>query len=180
MSEARDEALRMLDARVGRGALKRLATTLDHDAALRDAVIVEARRRGIHLPDEAADWPGKRLLRRARARDVDAQERLNPVRRDEAFTCAHCGADIAPHGRTARDHCPRCLRSLHVDVVPGDRAASCGGVLDPVGAEQSGGAWRIRYRCRICGAERVNQAILDGDDPDDWGAITRLASGSAV
>jgi DNA-directed RNA polymerase subunit RPC12/RpoP len=91
----------------------------------------------------------------------------------------HCGAVVEAHGRTARDHCPRCLHGLHVDVVPGDRASDCGGLLQPVGAEQAGGgAWKIRYRCRICGAERVNQAILDGDTPDAWSEITRLAASS--
>ena len=173
----RERARELLDAAVGRGALKRLAAALDAEPGLREAVLAEARRRGVILPDEAESWPAKRLLRRARGRDVEAQVRTTPIHRDEAFTCAHCGADVEPHGRTARDHCPRCLRSMHVDVVPGDRAADCGGVLDPVGAEQSGGGgWRLRYRCRRCGQERVNQVILDGDDPDDWGLVTQLAA----
>lgn len=130
----------------------------------------------MELPDDAVDWPAKRLLRRARGREEEARRRTNPVARDEAFVCAHCGLDVPPHGRTARDHCPRCLRSLHVDVVPGDRAAGCGGLLDPYELERRGDDLRIRYRCRRCGAVKVNRALLDGDPPDDWGALLRVGA----
>jgi hypothetical protein len=170
----------LLDRRFSRGELKRLASALDRDPALREAVIAEAVRRGAAPPDGAAGWPGKRVLRWARGRADEAQERTTPIARDEAFVCAHCGLAVPPHGRTARDHCPRCLRSAHVDVVPGDRAAGCGGVLDPVAVEGSSAAPRIRYRCRSCGAEKVNRAALDGDPPDDWRAIVALAAGEGA
>ena len=129
------------------------------------------------MPDEAVDWPSKRLLRLARGLEQASRVRTNPVHRDEDFTCAHCGAEVRAHGRTARDHCPHCLRSLHVDVVPGDRAADCGGILDPVGVDRRGDDWVIRYRCRTCGADRTNRAILDGDVPDDWQAVVALSVG---
>lgn len=167
----------LLDHQLSRGALKRRGSQLDQDPELREAVIAEASRRGQPLPSDVASWPGKRILRRARAREVDARIRRNPIARDEAFTCAHCGAHVPAHGRTARDHCPHCLRSLHVDVVPGDRGAGCGGVLDPVRVEPAGaGGWRIHYRCRTCAAERVNRALLDGDPPDDWARIVALTA----
>lgn len=162
---------------MGRGELKRCAAQIDADRGLREVVIKLALRRGVELPDEAQDWPGKRLLRWARGRAQAAQVRSTPIARDEPFVCAHCGLAVPAHGRTARDHCPACLRSLHVDVVPGDRAAGCGGLLDPTRLESRGGQHRIIYRCRRCGAERVNRAILDGEVPDDWGAITRLSKG---
>lgn len=171
-----ERARALIDGARSRGQLKRDGAAIDADPRLRDAVIAAARAAGNPLPPQAADWPGKRLLRRARARDVQAQQRTTPIARDEAFTCAHCGLDVPAHGRTARDHCPACLRSLHVDVVPGDRAAGCGGLLDPIGLVGSPHAPRIRYRCRRCGAERVNQAILDGAPPDDWAAVIAVSS----
>lgn len=159
-----------------RGLVKRLAEALDGDSGLRGAVIALGRRRGADLPAGAEAWPAKRVLRRCRAREADARERTNPIHRDEGFTCVHCGADVPPHGRTARDHCPHCLRSVHVDVVPGDRAAGCGGVLDPVGVEVRGDVAMIRYTCRTCGASRVNRAVRDGSPPDDWEAVIALGS----
>lgn len=108
---------------------------------------------------------GKRLVRWLLDRAAGAQVRTNPIHRDEAFTCAHCAAAVPKGGAPVRDHCPRCLRSLHVDVVPGDRAADCGGVLDPAALLlESGGQRVILHRCRRCGAERRVRAHPD----DAW------------
>ena len=37
-----------------------------------------------------------------------------------------------PAGTQHRNHCPNCLTSLHLDNEPGDRAADCGGQMEPV------------------------------------------------
>ncbi len=172
----RGEAKALIEAACTRGEMKRLGATLDHDEVLRREVWEEGRRRGVDLPDEALTWPGKRLLRRARARAAASQVRTTPTARDEAFTCSHCGAAVVPAQRTARDHCPRCLHSLHVDRVPGDRAAGCGGLLVPVDAQRRGDGFRIRYRCAVCGEERANKALLEVVDPDDWEALVALTA----
>jgi DNA-directed RNA polymerase subunit RPC12/RpoP len=177
--DLRREAAALIEAATTRGAIKRLAAQLDQDPALRNAVLAEGNARGADLPEDAADWPAARLLRRARAREGASQVRRNPIRRDEGFVCTHCGAAVPPAGVTARDHCPRCLRSLHVDVVPGDRAASCGGVMDPVGAELVAGLAVLRYRCRRCGAAHRVKALVDGPDPDDWAQVIAVSSQSA-
>lgn len=176
---ANERAALLLDAvgRGGRARLKRLGDWVDRtDEALRRALVEEGRSRGAILPDEAVGWPGKRLLRVARGRESVARVRQNPIVRDEGFLCAHCGLQVEPHGRTARDHCPRCLRSQHVDEVPGDRAADCGQLMDPVSVDIRGSVTVLGYRCRGCGLERVNRAALDGSVPDDWAAIIALSS----
>ena len=55
---------------------------------------------------------------------------------DEGFTCAVCGKVVEPLNYSARDHCPYCLCSLHVDVNPGDRLAECHGILKPIDIEK--------------------------------------------
>lgn len=179
MSDTAARARDLLARARSRGDIKRLGAWLDEqaDPGLRQAVVAAGRARGADLPEEAADWPGKRLIRAALAREEAARVATNPTARDEAFTCAHCGLDVPPHGRTARDHCPRCLRSLHVDVVPGDRASDCGGILDPIGLEVRAGASRLRFRCRRCGAEKVNRALADGVPPDDPVALALVSRG---
>ena len=69
-------------------------------------------------------------------------------RRIEDFVCAHCGAAIKGSGYT--DHCPQCLWGKHVDINPGDRAATCGAMMRPVAIEGSTPAYRIHYRCEKC------------------------------
>ena len=163
----------LLGTATSRGAVKRLGAQVDADSLLRDEIIALARARGVDVVEE---WNGKRLVRALLDRAAQAQVRTNPIVRDEAFVCAHCGAAVAPHGRTARDHCPKCLRGLHVDVIPGDRAADCGGVLEPIGVEVRGDVTLLRFRCRRCGADKRNLATLDGDSPDDWSAIVALSA----
>lgn len=164
-----------------RGRLKREAVWLNKQPAeFVQSVVDYGRKQGIDLPADAASWPAKRLLRACLNRSEGAQVRSNPIVRDEAFVCGHCGAAVPIHGRTARDHCPHCLRSLHVDNVPGDRAVSCHGILDPTACETRNGEWHIHYRCRRCGAVKSNRALLDGDPPDDVRVLARLSAGNSV
>jgi len=171
-----DRARALIDAARTRGDIRRLAIELDADPALRAAVIAEGRRRGVVFGEDAASWSARRVLRRARGREATARLRTNPIARDEDFECAHCGAWVPAHGRTARNHCPACLCSLHVDEVPGDRASECGGLLEPVGVEMVGGHPVIGHRCRTCGAQRRVRAVLDGQMPDSWSRIAALSA----
>ncbi|MBN1336623.1 MAG: RNHCP domain-containing protein [Deltaproteobacteria bacterium] len=103
------------------------------------------------------------------------------MRRDEAFACAWCGARVPRGGASARDHCPYCLRSVHVDRVPGDRAAACGGILQPTSGTLEGRAGVvIVYRCDRCGHLRRNRALVDGPCPDDPAALRLLLAGAPV
>ena len=82
---------------------------------------------------------------------------------DERFICAVCGAEVEPLGYTARDHCPYCLCSLHLDINPGDRQCGCGGVLRPVGVEKAKKGYKLLYICEKCGARKKNIAAKDDD-----------------
>lgn len=119
--------------------------------------------------DATPDDPAGRLLRWAMGRQEPARERSNPIARNESFLCGHCGFLVpeAP-GSGVRNHCPRCLRSQHVDgPVPGDRASDCHGLMDPHDQVVAGGEVRVTFRCRRCGFERVNRLHPDWDvEPD--------------
>lgn len=85
----------------------------------------------------------------------------------DTFTCRACGRLVAPDGAGTqhRNHCPNCLASLHVDVEPGDRAADCGGLMEPVAVwVRKGGEWAIVHRCRRCGVLSSNRTAAD-DNP---------------
>ena len=77
-------------------------------------------------------------------------------RTEEDFVCEHCHEVVKGSGYT--NHCPRCLWSKHVDVNPGDRRETCGGMIQPVSVEVKGGEYTILHRCTKCGATRRNKA----------------------
>jgi len=86
---------------------------------------------------------------------------------DECFTCKICGRPVVPEGASSehRNHCPNCLSSLHVDNEPGDRAADCGGMMEPIGVwVKKGGEWSIIHRCKRCGHLSSNRSAAD-DNP---------------
>jgi len=75
-------------------------------------------------------------------------------RRVEDFVCERCGTEVKGNGYT--NHCPKCLWGKHVDVHPGDRAATCLGMMEPVRIEGTTPDYRIIHRCQRCGLERAN------------------------
>ena len=86
----------------------------------------------------------------------------NFTMRDEEFICENCGQLVNPLGYTARDHCPHCLYSKHVDIMPGDRQNPCKGLLKPVGIEKFKDTYKILYKCNSCNEPHKN--IMAKDD----------------
>lgn len=95
-------------------------------------------------------------------------------RRIESFVCGCCGRAVRGDGYT--NHCPECLHSMHVDVNPGDRAESCGGLMAPVDYEIRGGAYVIVHQCLRCGAVRRIRMRPE----DNVSALLRLARSRAA
>lgn len=81
----------------------------------------------------------------------------------ENFNCAHCGAAVFGNGYT--NHCPHCLWSRHVDNNPGDRAATCGGMMRPISVAPDGDKFIITHKCEKCGKIK-RQRTSDNDDID--------------
>ncbi|HJB18094.1 MAG TPA: RNHCP domain-containing protein [Candidatus Bariatricus faecipullorum] len=85
----------------------------------------------------------------------------------DSFTCKYCGRPVVSAGAGSghRNHCPNCLRSLHVDEEPGDRASACGGIMEPVAVwVRKNGEWAIIHRCSRCGKLSSNRVAAD-DNP---------------
>jgi ribosomal protein L37AE/L43A len=86
-------------------------------------------------------------------------------RKIEDFVCENCGARVAGNGYT--NHCPVCLWSKHVDINPGDRAADCQGLMQPVSVFYQKGKWRIKQQCLKCG----HQFVVDSAKEDSQEAL---------
>lgn len=92
---------------------------------------------------------------------------------DEDFDCEVCGKKVTKLNVTARDHCPYCLCSKHVDINPGDRSANCCGILEPIDIEKSKkDSLKIVYKCNKCGEIKKNKASID----DNYDLILEIMS----
>ena len=88
-------------------------------------------------------------------------KRFNMI--DEEFICENCGNKVSKLNYTARDHCPYCLYSKHVDINPGDRLNSCHGMLRPIDIEKFKDSYKIIYKCEKCNMIHKNIAANDDD-----------------
>ncbi len=89
----------------------------------------------------------------------------------EDFTCEHCGTQVKGNGYT--NHCPHCLWSKHVDINPGDRAATCGGLMKPLELTVKGDGYIILHECVKCGHRRPNKSVPE----DDFDALLAVSKG---
>lgn len=90
-------------------------------------------------------------------------KRFNMI--DEKFICEYCGKVVEKLNYTARDHCPYCLYSKHVDILPGDRKNECKGLLKPVDIEKFKDTYKIIYKCTKC--NQIHKNIMANDDNFD-------------
>lgn len=100
--------------------------------------------------------------------------RKNMIDNNTGFICKHCKKKVGKHeAGSCRNHCPKCLYSLHVDdKVPGDRASECKGLMVPVGVElNKKKGTRIIHLCQKCGYKNINRMAPD----DNWDLICSLS-----
>lgn len=84
---------------------------------------------------------------------------------------------LALESKGCRNHCPFCLCSKHVDIMPGDRANDCHGKLEAVGYElNSKKGIVLRFKCDKCGGTYNNKSAHDDPrQPDDYDKILSLS-----
>ena len=84
---------------------------------------------------------------------------------DEEFVCDNCNKIVNKLDYSARDHCPFCLYSKHVDINPGDRLNPCKGLLEPIGIEKYKNTYKILYKCTKC--HKLHKNVMANDDNYD-------------
>lgn len=77
------------------------------------------------------------------------------IKNKEDFVCEKCDTRVQGTGYT--NHCPKCMWSKHVDIDPGDRLSSCGGMMKPFGVDIEGQITYIKLKCEKCSHERRNK-----------------------
>ena len=84
------------------------------------------------------------------------------IMKDEEFICENCQKKVEKLNYTARDHCPYCLYSKHVEINPGDRQNNCLGLLEPISIEKYKNTYKIIYKCTKC--NKIHKNIMANDD----------------
>ena len=94
-----------------------------------------------------------------------------------SFICENCGKEVVPvTNGSYRNHCPFCLCSKHVDVMPGDRASECKGIMDPIGVHyNTSKGWQLVHQCRKCGAKAKNIVAESTLQEDNRELIRKLS-----
>lgn len=81
---------------------------------------------------------------------------------DNEFICNICGKLVPTLKYSSRDHCTKCLCSIHIDINPGDRLNTCLGTLVPVDIEiNNNKGYIIKYKCQKCGKLHNNKSAED-------------------
>ena len=103
------------------------------------------------------------------------------VKNDDSFICKHCGSQVEKLGYTSRDHCNKCLYSLHVDIEPGDRLNECRGLLRPVNVLNTGKKqMQIEYVCTKCRTRVRNIVAADDNEEEILNVIKEYAKNGGI
>lgn len=85
---------------------------------------------------------------------------------NESFTCENCKKNVSKHPEgSARNHCPFCLFSKHLDdKFPWDRRSECKWLMEPVWIDYKKNKWwMIKHKCKKCNKEISNKIASDDD-----------------
>jgi len=96
-------------------------------------------------------------------------KKMGRIQENTSFICEHCGKKVLPvTNGSYRNHCPFCLYSKHLDIIPGDRQNSCKGLMKPIGLDYSGKkGFVLIHQCTICKAVRKNKVAINTVQEDN-------------
>jgi DNA-directed RNA polymerase subunit RPC12/RpoP len=93
---------------------------------------------------------------------------------NESFICKNCNKKVSSHPSwSARNHCPFCLYSMHLDEsFPWDRLSTCLGLMEPVWTDYKRNKWyMIKHKCIKCSKESINKLAPDDDFIDKFAML---------
>lgn len=83
---------------------------------------------------------------------------------NESFDCENCKTQIEKHpSGSARNHCPKCLYSKHLDKdSPGDRLSACHWLMKPIWQDMKKNKWTMLvHNCERCWKKILNKLAPD-------------------
>lgn len=83
---------------------------------------------------------------------------------NDSFVCENCWKQVKKHPKgSARNHCPFCLYSKHLDLEnPWDRLSKCHWIMKAIWIDYKKNKWyMIKHRCEKCSKEISNKLAPD-------------------
>ena len=83
---------------------------------------------------------------------------------NESFICEHCWKQAEKHPEwSARNHCPFCLSSKHMDeTLPWDRKSDCHWIMLPIDIDYKKNKGNmIKHKCEKCWKAILNKIAHD-------------------
>lgn len=98
--------------------------------------------------------------------------RKNFITNNDSFVCQNCGTENNPAVKTCRNHCKKCLYSLHLDQeIPGDRKSNCKYLMKPIEIGQDGKkGFFVVHQCLKCKKTIRNKLAED----DNWETVCTI------
>lgn len=84
--------------------------------------------------------------------------------KNETFICENCHKSVSKHPEgSARNHCPYCLFSKHMDKdFPWDRKSECHWLMKPIWIDYKKNKWyMIIHECQTCHKKMKNKVAVD-------------------
>lgn len=95
------------------------------------------------------------------------------IMKNESFSCENCSQEISKHPSwSARNHCPSCLYSKHLDKdFPWDRASECHWLMKPVWKDYNKNkGWIVIHECQKC-AKKIPNKLAEDDNVEVFGKL---------
>lgn len=95
------------------------------------------------------------------------------IMKNESFCCENCKEEISKHPSwSARNHCPHCLYSKHLDKdFPWDRASECHSIMKPVWKDyHKNKGWMVIHQCQKC-SKKIPNKLAEDDNVEVFNKI---------
>ena len=93
--------------------------------------------------------------------------------KNESFSCDNCWKEISKHPSwSARNHCPFCLYSKHLDKdFPGDSASECYSTMKALCKDyHKNKGWMVVHECMKCW-KKISNKLAEDDSVEVFGKL---------
>jgi DNA-directed RNA polymerase subunit RPC12/RpoP len=115
----------------------------------------------------------RRIYHSQKKLNLAIRYRMGFIMKNDSFTCENCKREVSKHPSwSARNHCPYCLYSKHLDkAFPWDRLSNCWGSMKPEWKDyKKNKGWMIIHLCSTCDKKIINK-IAEDDSIDVFGKL---------